>query len=99
MGPLSESEYERQVEGSDMFRKYKNKLDTESAFEILEERMKEERDVADEEKAGKSARKEKSTFEEVISSPVAKQVGRELVRVFSVAIRNRGGATEKGGFF
>ncbi len=87
MGPLSASEYQSQLDQSEFFKKYKETVDPRSAFEILTEKMQTVRTKQEEESAEvrevkeeKSARKEKSTFEEVMSSPVAKQVGKELVR-------------------
>jgi DNA helicase HerA-like ATPase len=87
MGPLSSTEYQGQLDRSEFYKKYKETIDPKSAFEILNERMetvltkqKEEVEEREESKASRSTRKEKSTFEEVISSPIAKQVGRELVR-------------------
>ena len=88
MGPLNAPEYQMQLDQSDFYKKYKETIDPKSAFEILNERMQTVRDKQDEEVksndeskvAPRSSRKEKSTFEEVMSSPVAKQVGRELVR-------------------
>jgi hypothetical protein len=46
-----------------------------------DERMQEEeRETKSTSKSSSSKRKEKSTFEEVMGSPVAKQVGKEIVR-------------------
>src|SRR6185436_4788743 len=90
MGPLGEGEYKAQLESSDMYKKYKETVDPQSAFEMLDGRMKQHEEEQAETKEQKaqaktSSRREKSTFEEVIASPVAKQVGRELVRgVFGV---------------
>jgi DNA helicase HerA-like ATPase len=88
MGPLATTEYQSLLEASDSYKKYRATVDPQSAFEILEARMKVDDTKAEEErevKSSSSRKKEKSTFEEVISSPVAKQVGRELVRgVFGV---------------
>lgn len=92
MGPLSPEEYQRHLEASEMYRKYKEAVDPRSAFEILNERIQSIRQeqeavqpAATPRAPSRSARAEKSTFEEVMSSPVAKQVGRELVRgVFGV---------------
>ena len=60
---------------------------TQSAFEILNERVKavheEQQQIqeqAKEEKPARIGKAEKSTFEQVISSPVTKQIGKELVR-------------------
>jgi uncharacterized protein len=85
MGPLPAVTYQELMKASDMYKKYKEPLDSESAFEILSERMKEHDAEAQMEKERKTAarspgRKEKSTFDEVLGSPVAKQVGREIVR-------------------
>ncbi len=82
MGPLSTSEYNAMLQQSDMFRKYKDDVDPQSAFELLDARMQHAEENGRSPKATKtsSMRKERSTFDEVISSPVAKQVGKELVR-------------------
>jgi DNA helicase HerA-like ATPase len=94
MGPLSAGEYDEVLHQSDMYSKYKDPIDPQSAFEVLSERMLQDQAKAESAKTAKSksaapkattTRREKSTFEEVISSPVAKQVGKELVRgVFGV---------------
>lgn len=83
MGPLSSSEYQEILIHSDSYKKYKDAVDPESAFEILSERMKQEAEQKEEAAPASKAtsrKQEKSTFETVIASPVAKQVGRELVR-------------------
>ncbi|HWA33230.1 MAG TPA: helicase HerA-like domain-containing protein, partial [Cyclobacteriaceae bacterium] len=84
MGPLSQQEYQSQLEGSDMFRKYKDAVDPKSAFEILNERVQAAQQSQAGENiskpSGRAAKPEKSTFEQVMTSPVAKQVGKELVR-------------------
>ncbi len=88
MGPLSPQEYQSQLNESSFNKKYKETIDPRSAFEMLEEKMnasrKEEEKIQRQEEeiksAGRPARKEKSTFDEVLSSPVTKQIGRELVR-------------------
>ncbi len=93
MGPLSEEEYKTHLNQSEMYQKYKETIDPQSAFEILNERIqsaaqKEEEKEEEKEKeqktgaptVAKSTRAEKSTFEEVINSPITKQIGKELVR-------------------
>jgi len=90
MGPLSALEYEQHLTQAESYRKYREAMDPRSAFEILSEKMQavEQREVERQDErrgAARSARKEKSTFEEVLSSPVTRQIGRELVRgVFGV---------------
>lgn len=86
MGPLTPQEYQAQLEGSDLNKKYKETVDPRSAFEMLEEKMNAARKVEaeskreEETKPSTRSRQEKSTFDEVLSSPVTKQIGRELVR-------------------
>ena len=83
MGPLSQQEYQAHLDGSEMVKKYKETIDPKSAFEILNERVRQEQVGADKQTSQsttRSGRAEKSTFEQVMTSPVAKQVGRELVR-------------------
>jgi DNA helicase HerA-like ATPase len=106
MGPVSESEYQSLLSSSDIFKKYKDAVDPLSAFELLNERMRQQRTNAEEVREEKarsrtSSRPEKSTFEEVISSPMAKQVGRELVRgVFGVLFgKTPRRSSRKGGLF
>lgn len=109
MGPISESEYSKLLETSDIFRKYKDAVDPQSAYEMLEARMKQqqaeelkEAEIKEEKKRTASTRKEKSTFDEVISSPIAKQMGRELVRgVFGVLFGKapRRSSRSRGGIF
>jgi hypothetical protein len=82
MGPLPGNEYDALLRNSDIYRKYSEAVDPESAFEMLEERMKRYQEK-DDEKAGRSTgrtRREKSTLEQVLQSSAARQVGRELVR-------------------
>lgn len=87
MGPLSESEYKSQLNGSDMYKKYKETVDPQSAFEILNDRLQkhqeekeEEKQQVEEAKPQKAGRAEKSTLEKVMTSPVTQQIGKSLVR-------------------
>lgn len=80
MGPLSSQEYDAHLQQSEIFAKYKDDVDPQSAFEILSARITTQEEETPEKKTKSTGRAEKSTFEEVISSPVAKQVGKELVR-------------------
>ena len=111
MGPLTDVEYQHQLSASDIFKKYKDAVDPQSAFEILSDRLKahdeEQQQINEEKEAAKKSsgrsRQERSTFEEVISSPVAKQVGKELVRgVFGMLFgttTTRSRSRKRGGFF
>jgi uncharacterized protein len=87
MGPLTEVEYKNQLTTSAVFKKYQETVDPQSAFEMLNEKLQarqetvvEEQQQEEEAKPSRTARKEKSTFEQVINSPITKQVGKELVR-------------------
>ena len=82
MGPLSQQEYQSHLDGSDRVKKYKDAVDPRSAFEILNERVQAAAVKPSDapQPSSRSAKPAKSTFEEVMTSPVAKQVGRELVR-------------------
>ncbi len=88
MGPLPPAEYTSLLNGSEMYKKYKETVDPESAFEMLNEKVQavqEQQVVAAQQKqasqpAPRSGRVQKSTFDEVMTSPVTKQIGRELVR-------------------
>lgn len=85
MGPLGADEYEELMKASDLYRKYKDAVNPQSAFELLESRMAEQEKAELPTATAPSKREEKSTFDQVLSSPVAKQVGRELIRgVFGV---------------
>ncbi len=96
MGPLISTEYQQVLEQSEMYEKYKETVDSQSAFELLEERMKLHAEAENEREVKKPGRQkvEKSTFEQVIDSPITKQVGKELVRgvfglLFGTAPRRR----------
>lgn len=81
MGPLSESEYRSQLGQSEFYKKYKNTVDPKSAFEILNERVQASQEQSIEKKTTPGRRgTEKSTFEQVLASPITKQVGKEIVR-------------------
>jgi uncharacterized protein len=90
MGPLTSQEYQTQLDQSDFYKKYKESVDPQSAFEILSEKMEAVKRQQEEVKQSKeeaktaakpaSKRAEKSTFEKTMSNPVVRQVGKEIVR-------------------
>lgn len=84
MGPLSADEYQQRLLQSPQYSKYKEAVDPQSAFEMLQNKIEQAEEEAESERkpdtASRNKRESKSTFEEVMSSPVARQVGRELVR-------------------
>jgi DNA helicase HerA-like ATPase len=84
MGPLPAEEYKAHVEASDMTKKYREAVDSKSAFELLNERVQAVREQQQLSKPAaqptRQAKPEKSSLEQMMTSPVAKQVGKELVR-------------------
>ena len=95
MGPLNSDEYQKVLDQSDFYKKYKDAIDPESAYEILTERMKSADDIQEKEIRGSakrttSGRKERSTLDQVLSSSVGRQVGRSLVRgIFGMLLGKR----------
>ena len=83
MGPLPTDDYQSRVRNSTSFARYSTAYDPESAHEILARKMdsaqnEEDKDSSRNESGRRGA--DKSMLEDVMSSPVAKQIGRELVR-------------------
>lgn len=88
MGPMAQADYDNHVRNSDLYSKYKDPVDPESAYEILTKRMEEQARVEAQAKeaeveAKTEAKKEKeqtSMISDALNSPLAKQIGREVVR-------------------
>lgn len=86
MGPLPAAELQQLIAASEMQAKYGEAIDPVSAHEILTERVnaRQQQEAALEEKEEVkktgNGRREKSAVEEVLSSPVAKEIGRQVVR-------------------
>jgi hypothetical protein len=85
MGPLEEDDYKARMRESELFKKYQEQIDPESAFEILGRRMERyeadpEEQVAKNQPGASRRRKEKSTLEQVLQSTTVRQIGREVVR-------------------
>ncbi|HEX5168584.1 MAG TPA: helicase HerA-like domain-containing protein [Cyclobacteriaceae bacterium] len=87
MGPLPADEYKALFESSDLYKKYKDSVDPQSAYEILDERIQRHQEKEEEmreersaDRGGRTTRREKSTLEQVMQSSVARQMGREIVR-------------------
>lgn len=92
MDILSDEEINNVIKKSKLISKYNQNIDRESAFEILSAKMERFQQQKENVPANnkKSQKPEKSTLEEILSSPVAKQVGRTatniLVRTFLGAL-------------
>lgn len=86
MGPLDEKEYQQMIDASDLNKKYKVAIDTESAYEILSRKIQSEQKTdsrqerVEPQQRRASGRKEKSTLDQILSSSVGRQVGRSIVR-------------------
>ena len=86
MGPLPAAELQQLIPASEIQSKYGEAVDPVSAHEILTERVnaRQQQEAALEEKEEVkktgNGRREKSAVEEVLSSPVAKEIGRQVVR-------------------
>jgi len=86
MGPLPAAELQQLIAASEMQAKYGEAVDPVSAHEILTERVnaRQQQEAAlkkkEEVKKTGNGRREKSAVEEVLSSPVAKEIGRQVVR-------------------
>jgi hypothetical protein len=90
MNVLTETELNQICEESELSKKYNQEIDERSAYEILSEKLNravekeesesEESEVTVERKSGP---REKSTLEEILSSPVTKQVARTATQVLT----------------
>lgn len=95
MDVLSDGELDILVNSSKLVKKYAETADTESAYEILNDKLEEaakrtaeekaEKEAAKEEKkaAGGGSRKEKSTIEKVLDNSVTRQIGRTAANVIT----------------
>ncbi len=106
MGPMVQADYDQHVQKSDVYSKYKDPVDPESAYEILTKRMEEqarkEAEVKEAEVQAKvEAKKEKeqsSMISDALNSPLAKQIGREVVRgVFGMLFGKKTTSRKSGG--
>ena len=110
MDILTKAEISKLIKSSKLIEKYNETIDRESAYEMLNEKLAEaklrEKETAGRTKTKKSrtptrkrrVRKQKSTFEEILSSPAAKQVGRTFVRELTrgiLGVLGLGGTTRR----
>ncbi len=103
MGPLPENDYKDNLDHSGMYKKYKDTINPESAFEILEKRLK-QKESDNQEKTpviNPKPSNEKSILEKVINAPIVRSIGTQLIRsTFSMLFGGRKTSTRsKNGFF
>jgi DNA helicase HerA-like ATPase len=106
MGPMVQADYENHVRQSDVYLKYKDPIDPESAYEMLTKRMeaqaKVEAEAKEEVAEVRKGKEEKGMISEALNSPLAKQIGREVVRgVFGMLFGKKTTSARKksGGLF
>jgi DNA helicase HerA-like ATPase len=84
MDILTEEEIDDILDDSDLIEKYNNAIDRESAYEILNRKLKiaaeEELTDIDEKKEEEKEKQKSSWMSDFFSSPLAKQIGRTLTR-------------------
>ncbi len=88
MDILTAGEMDGILRQSQILRKYNEVMDTESAYEILTEKMQSAQSETHQQEMQKqkesatrsTSRSEKSTFEKVVNSPTTRQIGRTIAR-------------------
>ena len=88
MDILSDDEIDALVKSSKLVAKYNQEIDSESAYEILNAKMLEaskRNEIVEEEttESRRSTKAEKSTLEQILASPVTKQIGRTAAQVIT----------------
>lgn len=103
MGPLAVSEFTALYTSSEFYAKYKDTTDPVSAQEILTDRINATKvateTAAEQQRPAPRGRQEKSTAEQVLNSPITKQIGREVVRgLFGMLFGSSGRKKTRGLF-
>lgn len=84
MDILSDAEIDSLISRSRLAKKYAQTVDSQSAYEILTSKLDEAAEKSVEKKpATSSPKKEKSTLEQVLDSPVTRQIGRTAASVIT----------------
>lgn len=90
MNVLTEEELQEICSNSSIAKKYNQDLDSHSAYEMLHQRLEKAKmpepnanEAETENEVKKSTRQEKSTLDEILSSPVTKQVARTAANVIT----------------
>ncbi|MFD2289009.1 DUF853 family protein [Pedobacter petrophilus] len=110
MGPLSAVDFEKLVNSSPMYAKYKDAIDPESAYEILTKKINDQVEVAEQEKQQKELQKqeaqdnkpkpgEKSLVEQVMGATITRQIGKEIVRGIFGMLTGKKTRSKTGGLF
>ncbi|QPH41388.1 helicase HerA-like domain-containing protein [Pedobacter endophyticus] len=111
MGPLTSADFERLVNASAMYNKYKETSDPESAYDILTKRINEQTAAEEQVKAEADAKEqeaidskpkpgEKSLVEQVMGATITRQIGKEIVRgIFGMLTGKKTRTRSGGGLF
>ncbi|WP_017258470.1 helicase HerA-like domain-containing protein [Pedobacter arcticus] len=104
MGPMANIDCEKLMQSSDLYKKYQETLDPESAFEILNARVQQKMEEKQAEIAvapkTTSQRAEKSMVEQALNAPITRQIGREIVRgIFGMITGKKPRTSRSGGLF
>ena len=110
MGPLSPADFERLVNSSKMYAKYKDAIDPESAYEMLTKKINDQAELAAQEKQQQALQKkeeqenkpkpgEKSLVEQVMGATITRQIGKEIVRGIFGMLTGKKTRSKTGGFF
>lgn len=102
MGPAPANVTESLMQQSSLFKKYNEVIDPVSAYEILTDRVNQkqtelERPTTEINKG--TTKQEKSMFEEVISAPITRQIGKEIVRGIFGMLTGKKTRSKSGGLF
>lgn len=108
MDILSDAEIKECLSKSKLMNKYQEVINKESAYEILSGKLEEaaseahQGNMESQQKKEGTTKKEKSTFEKVVNSPVTKQIGRTIAREVTrgiLGVLGIGGRKKRGGLF
>lgn len=108
MGPLTAADFDKLVNASPMYGKYKETIDPESAYDILTKRINEQiaaeeqiKQEAEEKKQEEIENKpkpgEKSLIEKVMGATITRQIGKEIVRGLFGMLTGKKTRTRSGG--
>ncbi|MBM3441975.1 MAG: DUF853 family protein [Bacteroidetes bacterium] len=99
MGTLSNEEILSLVASSPLVSKYDRALDIHSAYEMLSEKLQQRANSSDDPertlRSGGSTRKEPTTLENILESPVARQVGRTAASILTRSLLGALGFTSR----
>jgi len=108
MGPLTAADFEKVIQSSSIYAKYKDAIDPESAYDILTKRINERAAAEEQEKQEVAEKKqqeaeskpkpgEKSIVEQVMGATITRQIGKEIIRGIFGMLTGKKTRTKSGG--